>query len=394
MTHWISIALGVLLVALTLPLTAELAILTSAFFLPRRRPACSAPSAGFELAVLVPAHNEELHVARTVESLRRAAKESDSRIVVIAHNCTDRTAERAAGAGAEVLVFDNPEARGKGFALRHGFEHVFSSGSGAALVVDADSTVSANLIDLVDGAFAAGAEAVQTRYEMTSAGDRGRGRLAALALRGFNLVRVTGRSRLGLSCGILGNGFAIRRSVFEEIPYRALSLVEDLEYHIHLVTAGKQVEFLEDAKVSAELPDSPAGETTQRSRWEGGRFSVARQWLLPLAGRLLRGRLRLAEPLADLAGLPIAYGAFLLLAALVVPETWVRLYAAAALAVLAFHVLTTAWAGGEFAEELRVLCTAPGYILWKLRLLPRLLRSSGSRAAWVRTDRAPAPRKA
>ena len=393
MTLYLSVALAVVLMAVTLPVTVELAVLTAAYFLPKRKPRRTLPPADIDLAVIVPAHNEELLIARCVESLRASAAGSGARIFVVAHNCSDQTAGRAAEAGAEVLVLNDGSARGKGFALRFGFEQVFAQGADAALVVDADSTVSQNLVDAVRGALGRGGDAVQCRYEMSSSGSRGRGGLAALALRGFNLVRPAGRSRLGLSAGILGNGFAIRQAVFSQVPYRALSLVEDLEYHLHLVLAGKRVEFLDQAKVSAELPDSSAGEATQRSRWEGGRFGTARAWLWPLAKQVLRGRLRLLEPLADLAGLPIAYAAFLLVIALLLPFAWLRVYACTALAVVALHVLTAAWAGDDFLGEVRLLLTAPAYILWKLRLVPRLLRGSSASAAWVRTERVPEARK-
>ena len=394
MTLYLLIALAVGLAAVTLPLTAELAVLTVAYLVPiRRRPSRTRSVAELNLAVIVPAHNEELLIGGCVESLRASACGSGARIFVIAHNCSDQTAERAAEAGAEVLVLNDRNACGKGFALRFGFEHVFSQAADAALVIDADSTVSENLIEVVRNALGRGADVVQCRYEMRSAGSRARGELAALALRGFNLIRPAGRSKLGLSAGILGNGFAIGKTVFSQIPYRALSLVEDLEYHLHLVIAEKRVHFLDQATVSAELPDTVSGEATQRSRWEGGRFGAARQWWLPLAKNVLRGRLRLLEPLADLAGLPIAYAAFLLLILFALPFEWLRIYAVAALAVIALHVVTAAWAGGDFLKQLRLLLTAPAYICWKLRLLPLLLRGSSANAAWVRTERATAARK-
>jgi cellulose synthase/poly-beta-1,6-N-acetylglucosamine synthase-like glycosyltransferase len=393
MTSFVLATLGFVLIAVTLPVTLELALVTPASFLPRRKVKSSASAADLNLAVIMPAHNEELLIARSVGSIRASAAASKTRIVVIAHNCSDQTAERAAEAGAEVLVYNDLNARGKGFALSYGFEDVFSQGADAALVIDADSVVSENLVDVVREAISRGASAVQCRYEMASPSGRAKAKLAALALRGFNLVRPVGRERLGLSSGVLGNGFAIRKRVFLETPYRALSIVEDLEYHLHLVMAGERVRFLEEAKVSAELPPSPSGETTQRSRWEGGRFLAARQWIGPLAKQVLHGRLRLVEPLLDLAGLPLAYAALTLLAALLLPLGWLRIYAAAALAIIGMHVLAAARAGGEFWSDMRLLCTVPAYILWKLRILPSLLRNSSAGAGWVRTEREPAARK-
>jgi cellulose synthase/poly-beta-1,6-N-acetylglucosamine synthase-like glycosyltransferase len=393
MTSFLFAAVGVALIVVTLPVTLELAVLTAASFLPKRKVKSSTSPVGLNLAVIVPAHNEELLIARSVRSVLESAGLSQTRVVVIAHNCSDGTAGRAADAGAEVLVYNDPNARGKGFALRQGFERVFSQGADAALVIDADSLVSENLVGAVREAISRGASIVQCRYEMASGNGGARAKLAALALRGFNLLRPTGRDRLGLSCGILGNGFAIPKSVFLETPYNALSLVEDLEYHLHLVMAGHRVHFLDQAKVSAELPPSPAGETTQRSRWEGGRFLAARRWTGPLLKQVLGGRLRLLEPLMDLSGLPLAYAALALLLALSLPLEWLRIYAAVALAIVGLHVLAAAWAGEEFWSDVRLLAAAPAYILWKLRIIPRLLRDSSAGAGWVRTEREPVARK-
>ncbi len=377
---------GAFLAVATLPLVLELFLLTFAGFLPKKMAHKVSGSFAQELAVIIPAHNEEGSISACVESLTASATPG-TRLLVIAHNCTDKTAEIAHAAGAEVLVYDDPAARGKGYALHFGFERALAMGAGAVLVIDADSAVSANLVSEVRAVLASGADALQCRYEMSSGTQKATGRLAALALRGFNVVRPAGRQRLGLSAGILGNGFAIRSEVLSQIPYNAFSVVEDLEYHIHLVQAGKRVQYLENALVTASLPQSQKGETIQRSRWEGGRIRAAKMWFLPLLRQVLQGRLRLIEPMLDVAGLPIAYGVFALLLALLVPADWVRLYAVASLLVVFIHVLAAAAKGPDFWGSVALLATAPFYILWKIRLVPGILRGSSAKAAWVRTQR-------
>lgn len=389
MTHLFFSLAGALLLALTLPLVLELLLVTTANLLPARQPVVAADKAGstnLALTIVVPAHNEEFLVGRCVASLRASAG-STARILVIAHNCSDSTAARAAEAGGEVLVYNDPTAAGKGFALRHGFEHALATGADAVMVVDADSIVSANTIAAVLAVFSAGAHVLQCRYEMFSTTDRSSTRLSALAFRGFNVIRPRGRGRLGLSAGILGNGFAIARKVLEAIPYDAFSVVEDLEYHLHLVMAGEKVHYLNQALISADFPESRAGEAVQRSRWEGGRLHTARVWVLPLMGKILRGRLSLFEPLCDLSGLPLAYGVFALLLAVCLPLAWLRWYAAVSLAIVLAHVLAAAWVGPDFFGTLKLLALVPVYILRKLWMIPGVLRGSSSKAAWVRTER-------
>ncbi|MBT9330256.1 glycosyltransferase family 2 protein [Paracidobacterium acidisoli] len=380
-------AMGALLAVATLPLVLELLTLTAAFLLLRRRRQLypgSAPAP--RLTVVVPAHNEQGLVGGCVASLLASAA-GWAKVMVIAHNCSDATAKNAALAGADVRVYDDPAMRGKGHALRYGFAKAIEEGAEAVLVVDADSTVSAGLISAVLRHLQDGEAAVQCRYEMLSATTKTKSRLTSLAFRAFTYIRPMGRERLGFSAGILGNGFALTADLLQRVPYEAFSVVEDLEYHIHLLLAGERVRFIGEAIVSSDGPSSAAGESVQQSRWQGGRLRVARVWLPRLFRQLLRGRLRLLEPMLDLAGLPMAFGVAALVAACFVPILWVRIYALTSLAVAVIHVLTAAFAGPDVAGTLRALAMAPFYILWKFRLVPGLLRASGAQATWVRTER-------
>src|SRR5205814_5727398 len=116
------------------------------------------------LAVLVPAHNEAELIDRCVASLQKQRYPSHLfRIVVVADNCTDDTAEIARFAGAEVLVRHQPTARGKGQALAWAIGHVFSDPKvpDAIVVVDADSVADADFLRRLEVEFAAGHESVQ-----------------------------------------------------------------------------------------------------------------------------------------------------------------------------------------------------------------------------------------
>jgi cellulose synthase/poly-beta-1,6-N-acetylglucosamine synthase-like glycosyltransferase len=377
--------IGTFLTAITLPLILELFAVTLLFlFAPKRQSRTLGPVP--RLTVVVPAHNEEGFIQNCVESLLRSAQGA-ARVLVVAHNCRDATGERAVQSGAELLVFNDIGARGKGQALRYGFDRALEGGAQAVLVVDADSVVSANLVPQVLQSLSQGAAAVQCRYEMLSADQSVRGRLASLAFRAFSYIRSAGRDRLGLSAGISGNGFALSARLLNKVPYEAFSVVEDLEYHIHTVMAGESVRFVQSAVVSSYLPVSSSGEASQQSRWQGGRLWVARKYLPSLLGRIARGQFRLIEPALDLAGLPMAFGVAVLLAESLIPLHWVHLYVLTALCVIAAHVIAAAWAGPDLSATLLLLGITPFYILWKFSLLPKLLKASNRRAAWIRTDR-------
>lgn len=380
--------LGLAGAAATLPGTLELGALTfgSLFDTTPRR---GAPSACGKLAVVVPAHDEEDGIADCVRSLLACeVPPNGARVVVIADNCTDHTADVAYAHGAEVLVRSDLERRGKGYALEVAFDHVLADPEvEAVLVVDADTEVQDNFLVAMAAAFAGGADGVQTRYLVSNPDASRRARLMNVALLAFNVARPRARERYGLSVGILGNGFGLHRRVLERLPYTARSVVEDLEYHLMMVREGFSVRFVEETSVSAPVPESPEGQTTQRARWEGGRFRMIREHAPALAGEVLGGRVELLEPLGELLLLPLATHVGLLGATLLIPFPPTQLYAAGALAVVAAHVAVAMKVGGAGREELGALAGVPLYVVKKAALLPTLFRASRKEHAWVRTAR-------
>ena len=101
------------------------------------------PEAPRRFALLIPAHDEELLVEAAIRSARTCEHPAGALVVhVIADNCTDRTAEVARRAGAEVWVREEPGQRGKGQALAWGLARLDLDRFDAVAVVDAD-----NLLD-------------------------------------------------------------------------------------------------------------------------------------------------------------------------------------------------------------------------------------------------------
>jgi cellulose synthase/poly-beta-1,6-N-acetylglucosamine synthase-like glycosyltransferase len=379
--------LGSAAAILTLPGSLELLLLTLAGMLPART-FCADNSRRQKVIAVVPAHNEEINIARTVASLRKADDEGmHLTVVVIADNCSDATAEKAESAGARVLVRKNANLRGKGYALDFAFQMLLPEEPDFFIVVDADSEVSGNFLTAIASAFRGGANAAQCRYVVRNSGESVRTRLMNVALYAFNVLRPRGRDRLGLSAGIYGNGFALSAGTLRAVPYTAASVVEDLEYHLALVRSGRNVRFVDSASVYGDMPIAGAGVKTQRARWEGGRLRMMLEKSPVLLGEVFGGRFRLAEPLLDLLLLPLAFHVTLLLVALVAPSALVRGAAVAGLGVVGLHLVGAIVIGGGSMRDVAVLLAAPFYILWKLLLVPKLIATSRSGAGWVRTER-------
>jgi cellulose synthase/poly-beta-1,6-N-acetylglucosamine synthase-like glycosyltransferase len=380
------------LLGVALPGTLYLAVLSIAGALPARRSAGLA--IGGRVAIVVPAHDEEHGIADTVDNLlSEAAHDGAADVVVIADNCSDATARHARAAGARVIVRDEPTRRGKGYALHHAFETLWPQGHAVFVVVDADSRVELGFLTALRRRLGDGVQAVQARYGVLNAEDSARTRLADVALAAWNVLRPRGRDRLGISVGILGNGFALRREVLAAVPYGAASVVEDLEYHLALVDADIRVGFADQATVRGEMPTGGAAASAQRARWEGGRLQMLRRHAPGLAGRVLRGQWRFLDPLTDLLLPPLAYQVALLLlgtlAGLAAGSPATAMTGAILLLIVGAHVVVALPVAGLPWRRLLTLARAPWYFAWKLTRLGAVLRGARRNADWVRTARNP-----
>jgi GT2 family glycosyltransferase len=390
---WIDLGL----VVAGLPSLAASTYLAALAVLARRQGPLSPSVPRLRFDVVVPAHDEEAGIALTVESLLALDYPRELfRVLVIADNCRDRTAECATAAGAQVTVRNDPEHRGKGYALAHAFHRSLAEHfADAVVVVDADTVVSRNLLRAFAGRFEAGAGVVQADYGVRNPQSSWRTRLMTIALATFHGVRSLSRERLGLSCGLRGNGMGFSRAVLRAEPYSAFSVVEDLEYGLQLGYAGVRVQYVHEARVLGQMVVTERASRSQRRRWEHGRQVLVRQHVR----RLLRQAWHRRDPLlldlaADLVVPPLgqlvslnAAGAMLCgLAAWlggglsVAPYVWGLSFLGLLLHVVRGWVLS-----GVGPSGLLDLLWAPVYVIWKLTLRLRDRRQGTDE--WVRTTR-------
>lgn len=351
------------------------------------------------LAVLVPAHDEEVLVGRCVDTLLAQDYPRDLvRVVVVADNCTDSTAEVARARGAEVLERTDAVNRGKGHALNWAMATLGSAGSDidAFVVVDADSITEPGLLRALATAAEAGASVVQADYGALVEGTDDRAQLRAAAFLLFHRVRFSGKARLGLPCSLVGNGMLFTRQVVAEHPWTAFSEVEDLEYSLVLREAGVRPVFAPEGRLTAPVASAGAAADVQRARWEGGRMRLVRRRLPALAREVVTGRRPdLWDAAADLAVPPLGVlavgivagtaGALALRATGVVPTAAVVPWLVAAAAVPA-HVIVGLRAADAPPEMAAALRAAPALVAGEART--RLTVMTGRDAGeWVRTPR-------
>ena len=389
------IAVDVFLVVMALPVlfwTGYLFLLALAAR-EEEAPAYGVPRLKFDF--VVPAHNEEAGIAETVKSLRAVDyPERFYRVLVVADNCRDQTAEKAREAGAIVLVRNDSKRRGKGYALAHAFELALRDRiADAVVVIDADTTVSPNLLKAFAARIEAGAHAVQAEYAVRNPNASWRTRLMVVALALFHGVRSHARERFHVSAGLRGNGMAFSRQLLEEVPHDAFSLVEDLEYGIRLGLAGHRVYYAGEARVYGEMVSTEEAARSQRRRWEGGRLEIARAHARELIAKGFRQRDPILLDLAaDVLVPPLTYIFLATAVGFFVSVAWSMHFSAVAayawglaLYFVLFYVARGWVLSGTGVRGLTALAHAPVFIVWKLGLA--LTRPRHAKGEWVRTTR-------
>lgn len=344
--------------------------------------------------IIIPAHNEQTGIADVVHSVLATDWPSNLfRVVVVADNCTDATAEVATAAGAQVLIRHDDKLRGKGYALAYAFQQSRARDwADAVAIVDADSRVSPNFIEAMAARFEHGEKAVQVHYGVSNINASWRTRLMAIALGAFHRVRSRARERLGVSCGIRGNGWGVTHALLADVPFERFSLAEDVDFGIDLGMKDIRIAYADEAWCDGEMVSGGANSRSQRQRWEEGRMAILRSRLQPLLKRAMTHRSAICLDLAmDLLVPPLSYvainavaliAAVLLLAPRGLASAWFWV-ATLCCAVLAMYVLRGWQLSNTGIRGLLDLLRAPFYMVWKLAVMLRGRRS----AEWVRTSR-------
>jgi cellulose synthase/poly-beta-1,6-N-acetylglucosamine synthase-like glycosyltransferase len=354
----------------------------------------SASAANARTVIVIAAHDEQPVIGATVAALRSVAGKQFA-ILVVADNCADETAEAAGEAGAEVVIREDPEHRGKGFALAAAREHLQADPPDVVIVLDADCRLDASSA----GTLAASAMTSKRPCQAVNLlePDLGGPPLVQISTFAFlikNLIRQRGLQRLAGTAHLTGTGMALPWHIFSAVDLGGSNIVEDLALGLQLAEGEAPPVLVEGATVWSPAA-SPDGTLVQRRRWEGGYLATAvstapRALVRSLAGAGLR-RLCAAldlcvPPLALLAVVNAIAFAIALLAAVAGAGSW-PLAVQVAAGILAFLALALAWAreGRRFASG-PTLLRLPLYVIWKLPMYLGLVRR-GAPEEWLRTGR-------
>ncbi len=352
------------------------------------------PVARPSLAILIPAHDESAGIGRTLASVLPQLQPGD-RVVVVADNCTDGTAELAAAAGVEVIQRNDETRRGKGYALDFGVRHLQIDPPAMVMILDADCTLAAGSVEALATVTSATRRPAQALDLMRAGPGAGiRLQTAEFAWIVKNQVRPLGFLSLGLPCQLMGTGMMLPWELLRTLPLATGHLVEDMQMGIDCARAGRSPMFCPDAVVLSEFPVTRAGVQSQRARWEHGHLAMIVGQVPRLVVEGLKGKgsglLALAldmcvPPLALLAIIVVALvglsTAFALATGLHAP-----LAIAAGLLLMVGAAVGLSWLRfGRDSLSFGRLILAPAYVLAKLPLYVRFLVRR--QAEWVRSRR-------
>lgn len=344
-------------------------------------------------AIVIPAHDEEAVIGRTIADLLEAG--GHSLLLVVADNCNDQTAALAKQAGATVLTRNDPERRGKGFALAAARDALRMDPPDVVVVLDADCRLDGRCLRSLSAAAALSQRACQAVNLL--APDLSAPAVVQISNFAFmikNLTRQRGLQRLARRAHLTGTGMALPWSVFADADLGGSNIVEDLALGLDLADRALPPRLIEDATVWSP-PASAKGTLVQRRRWEGGYIATS---LKRAPGALFRSvatlDLRGFVAALDLSVPPLALLfvlnalAFLLgvVIAVVDGPRWPVITQTAA-AIAAAAGLTIAWIceGRRFVSGTTLL-SLPIYVLWKLPIYLGFIRT-GSPKEWLRSGR-------
>ena len=260
---------------LSVPVAVLLVEVIAALKAPRLQPfEVQDVNIGKRVAVIVPAHNESLGLVPTLQDIKAQLGVGD-RLVVVADNCTDDTAAVAGAAGAEVIVRNDPERIGKGFAMGWGITHLRQNPPDFVLFVDADCRLDVDLIEGLKRACQQVQRPVQALFLMRSAENSPVNHsFAEFAWILRNWIRPVGLRNLHCPVQLMGTGMMFPWNAINSVPLASSHLVEDLKLGLDLAKAGQAPYFFPFVKVTSVFPTSAKGTESQRQRWVQGHLAT------------------------------------------------------------------------------------------------------------------------
>ena len=391
-TGFLSVVVALAAVVLLLPTASDLVSLVRLAL--RRDRAPTQVAAKLErFLFLVPAHNEELLIEACVRSLLDLRYPSaHATFVVIADNCTDRTAEIVRGLGVRCLERRDPVNPGKPFAIAWALQQVSLDGVDGVVIVDADSIVHPDFATGLAAAAPVSDKALQCYNDVSNPRENALTRMAAV----FSAVRCRHINEFKRFAGLnssLGNGLCLGTNVLRRVGWNAFSISEDSELYAMLTRDGIHIESAVAARIFSQEARSLGQSASQRRRWAAGNSLVLRRYGWQLARSERIGFAQKLDSIAELTcpGPAVHLG---IVAGLCAATFLLRLpgapFLAAGVGFSLVRPLTytsiAVWSDPDPTSAMLAFSFLPFYTVWRLGVQAGAVMAVGKQS-WVRTER-------
>jgi cellulose synthase/poly-beta-1,6-N-acetylglucosamine synthase-like glycosyltransferase len=345
------------------------------------------------VTVLIPAHNEEMIIAKTLRTIVPQLKPTDQ-LIVIADNCSDRTAEIVTAMGIKVIERHHKELRGKGYAVDFGLTYLTENPPDVVVMVDADCAVEEHTIEIIASLAFQKIKPVQATYLMSKPLDYNfKDQISNFALIIKNQVRPLGLLKLGMPCLLNGSGMAFPWEILDQVSFANSKTVDDMQLGLDFAITGFPPLYCHTGKVIGRLMEGKSAKS-QKSRWEHGHIETT----LMETPRLLKAaidqkRLDLLIIALDLLIPPLSLFVSLWLGLTLISLlmtifnlSYTPFILSAMAGLMIFTAILIAWVKfGKQELSLITLFKIPLYILWKIPIYFNFLFKRQSE--WIRTER-------
>jgi cellulose synthase/poly-beta-1,6-N-acetylglucosamine synthase-like glycosyltransferase len=249
-------------------------------------------------SIIIPSRNEESVIGKTVRHCLLQTHHNIE-VIIICHNCDDRTFYEAQVKDNRVRAFDlRTKETGKGIALNEGVKRANGK---FIMILDSDAMISRDFIETALPLFGDNCAAVQGKYVPSNRDYNIVTRLLALEGDLWSTPYMTARDLLGQKVFLGGTGYIIRTDVLNEVGNFTNHLVDDFELSCRLLKKRHKVVF---APLSVDYDEKPPTfeiMIRQRARWAKGFISLLNK--RALEPRDILGNIYWLGPIATLSSL-------------------------------------------------------------------------------------------
>ncbi len=348
-----------------------------------------------KFAIIVPAHNEESTITKTLNSLANLDYASDNyQVFVIADNCNDRTSQISLEHNVVCFERFDKDNRGKGYALAFAFENIGVENFDGFVIVDADCELESQALKIFDLYFEEGYKILQANDISDNPDDSSMSYAVTVGNVIENELYYMPKDTLGLSVQLRGTGMVFHKEILQRYPWSANSMVEDMEYTMELMNNGETIRYVKETNVSSSFPIEQKQLEVQRTRWAGNlAFGKIDAFKIMIRGLVTRNLslldfgwsfFVLSRPLV------LAHALFVFLFSFVFglysQATYSIVLACIVLSVQVIYIGTGILKLGITKSRLKLLLSSP-YIVMRLMMIALKSLLGKIDSNWVRTPR-------